>query len=74
MSFSDDVKEMRRLMKANMHAGTPKQAMAKSKEEFKALQAARIATPTKSTVGHRHVRTFMTSFIFGAIWSSFRRR
>ena len=74
MSYANEVNELHRLVKENMKAGHGRQSLAKAKEQLIASQASRPVKTEDTRVKRHHGRTFIVSFLFGALWSGSRRR
>jgi hypothetical protein len=69
MSFWKDVRDLRDATKANVDAGRGNRSLIEAVEQMKDHPAPRPTPQPK----RRHLRTFLISGLFGAIWQGTRR-
>ena len=69
MSFWKDVRDLRNATKANIDAGRGNRSLIEAVEQLQD----RPVSPPPTTTKRRHLRTFLISGLFGAIWQGTRR-
>lgn len=69
MSFWKDVRDLRNATKANVDAGRGNRSLIEAVEQMKERPAPQPPLQPK----RRHLRTFLISGLFGAIWQGTRR-
>lgn len=69
MSFWKDVRDLREAIKTNVNAGRGNRSLIEAVEQMKDRPAPQPSLQPK----RRHLRTFLISGLFGAIWQGIRR-